>query len=148
MVSDREILIDAQARARTVLTESARRAADLLAQCSEDAAAELLKEQELAQALLLEEEQRALLAAEDSELASDGLSEADSAEYLERNRLSAESLRLAHERTAAELAKVEKALAAKVGEAIATAAVDMLMDGHREAAAVLLQARMSVTDRR
>ena len=148
MATDREILMAAQARARQVLTASASRAADLLAQCNEDAAADLLKEQERAQRLLLEEEEQAMHEVENVEHAMQRLSEADSVEYRERTRLIAESLRMAHERTAAGLAKVEKTLAAKVGEALATAAVDMLMDGHREAAAILLEARMSVTDRR
>lgn len=148
MTTDREVLIAAQARARQVLTAAAGRASGLLEQCNKDAAADLLKEQELAQRLLLEEDEQAVHTVENVEQATQRLSEADSVEYRERKRLIAESLRLAHERTAADLAKVEKALAAKVGEAMATAAVDILMDGHREAAAILLEARMSVTDRR
>lgn len=149
MSTDREVLLAAQARARQVLTHSANCAADLLARSNKGAADDLIKEQQLAQQLLLEEMDQAAHAQEaDDRRAGKGLSKAERVDHQERHRLAAAALRLAHERTAAELAKVEKVLAAKVGEAAAAAAVDILMDGHREAAGILLEARMNITDRR
>lgn len=131
-----------------MLTTSASNAADLLARSDEDAAADLIREQELAAELLLQESAQATDAARDVDGSTQGLSDAEAEEYREQARLEAESLRIAHERTASELAKVEKALAARVGEAMAAAAVDILMDGHRAAAAILLEARMRVADNR
>jgi len=80
--------------------------------------------------------------------ATEGMSQADAEAYRKRHLTEAEALEAAHERTARELARVEKTLAARVGEAVAAAATDILMDGHREAAAILLEARMRVTDHR
>lgn len=131
-----------------MLTTSASNAADLLARSDEDAAADLIREQELAAELLLQESAQATDAARDVDGSTQGLSDAEAKEYREQAQLEAESLRIAHERTASELAKVEKALAARVGEAMAAAAVDILMDGHRAAAAILLEARMRVADNR
>lgn len=148
MTTDREILLSAEAKARQVLTASASNAANLLVRSDADAAADLIREQELAAQLLLQESAEATEAAQDVDESTRGLSDAKANEYRERTRLEAQALRIAHERTASELAKVERALAARVGEAMAAAAVDILMDGHRAAAAILLEARMRVTDKR
>jgi len=148
MTTDREILLSAEAKARQMLTASASNAAGLLARSDEDAAADLIREQEFAAQLLLQESAQAIEAARDIDGSTQGLSDAEVNEYREQTRLEAEALRIAHKRTASELAKVEKALAARVGEAMAAAAVDILMDGHRAAAAILLEARMRVADKR
>lgn len=148
MTTDREILLAAQARARQVLSASTDNAAALLARSDRRAANDLLRESELAARLLLQEQEQATHAGEDAKESTKGMSQADAEAYRERYRNEAATLEAVHERTARELSRVERTLAARVGEAMAAAATDILMDGHREAAAILLEARMRVTDNR
>lgn len=124
---EREILRMAREKAIEVLTTSSAKAEKVADEAEADAVALLLRQQELAGRVLAEQEDAATRGAAPGE--GDALIEAH--------------------RTAAELLAIaEEELANSLHGAKANAAVDVLMAGQREAAAILLDAWMRVTEGR
>jgi hypothetical protein len=124
---ERELLLAAEQEALRVLSEANDEAGRLTREAADEAVALLLKQQEDAAVML----QQAHAASEGSG------STADVEALLESHRAAAELL-----------AAAEEDVAARLTETRANAAVDVLMAGHREAAAILLDAWMRVTEGR
>ena len=125
---EREILLSSQEEAIRLLSEAGAKAAEVASDAEHEAVALVLAHQKNAERLLHDARQ----AAKESPRSAD----------------EAAALRESH-RTAAELlAATEVDVAAQLDATATDAAVDVLMAGHREAAAVLLDAWMRVTEGR
>jgi hypothetical protein len=124
---EREILRAAREKAMDVLSASSARAEQVADEAEADAVALLLEQQELAERRLQEQEEavkRARAAGETDDV-------------LEAHRTAAELLAAAQEE-----------VAAKLQGKTANGGVDVLMAGQREAAAILLDAWMQITEGR
>lgn len=146
--SDDQFLHDSRRRAQEVLAKSAQDAQGLLDDAHRDAV-QLLIEQQLKAAELLVAER---VEAEDDRRtaveAADSLSEANGREAMAAHDRGAADL-LERERIAAQMLLDAQRRAATILEAaVQTASVDLLMAGQKEAAAILLEARMRVEDQR
>jgi hypothetical protein len=125
---EREVLLAAQKRVIDLLSTSRAQAERVASEAEAEAVALVLEQQKLAEGLLHQEQEDASGRA--------------------RSRGEAGALLDSH-RTAAELlAATEQEVAAKLSETTTNAAVDVLMRGQREAAAILLEAWMQVTEGR
>ena len=125
---EREVLLAAQKKAMDVLSASSAEAKRVVSEAEVEAVALILEQQGRAESLLHREQEAA------SERA--------------RSRGGASALLESH-RTAAELlAATDQEVAVKLRGTKTNAAVDVLMAGQREAAAILLEAWMRVTEGR
>lgn len=124
---EREILRAARKKAMDVLSASSTKAEQVADEAEADAVALLLEQQELAERLLQEQE-----------------------ETVERGRAAGETddLLEAHRATAELLGVAQEAVAEKLRLTKTNSGVDALMAGQREAAAILLEAWMRVTEGR
>jgi len=122
---ERAILIAAQKKATKVLAASRAEAGRVVSQAETDAVALLLEQQKRAERLIQQAHENGI----------------DSAE-------GGQALLESHRRAAEVLATTEEEVAAKLSETTANAAVDVLMAGQREAAAILLESWMQVTEGR
>lgn len=127
-VEEKQLLIAAQEKARRVLSESNARVKRLASDTDAEAVSLLLEQQRVAEALLLTDIDNPAGAASAKE---------DLAASLNAHRTAAEVL-----------AAAEQQATARTNEIAADAAVEILMAGHREAAAILLDAWMRVTEGR
>lgn len=125
---EREILLVAQEKAMRLLSEASAKAERVASEAEREAVALVLAQQENATHILHQARQ----AANESARSAD-----EAAGLLESHRTAAELL-----------SATEQDVAATLDETSANAAVDVLMAGHREAAAVLLEAWMRVTEGR
>jgi hypothetical protein len=125
---EREILLAARKRAIDVLSASAAEAKRIQNGADAEAVALLLEQHKQAESLLGREEHS---------MAKRHLSDEEAHALLESNRTTAELL-----------AATARDSAATLHEASASAAVDALMAGQREASAILLEAWMQVTEGR
>jgi hypothetical protein len=124
---EREILRVAREKAMDVLSASSVKAEQVADEAEADAVALLLEQHELAERLLQEQEEAVKL----------GSASAATEELLKAHRVAAELLGVAQE-----------AVAEKLRLTKTNAGVDALMAGQREAAAILLDAWMRVTEAR
>lgn len=125
---EREVLLAAAKEALSVLSAANAKAARIAREAEDDAVAHLLEQQASAAALLQQAQDPASEGAGSTE---------DASTLLEMHRSAAELL-----------AATEKEVAATLSATKTNAAVDVLMAGHREAAAILLGAWMRVTEGR
>ena len=125
-MESKPVLIAAQERARHVLSESSARAKRLVSDSDSEAVALLLEQRKVAEELLLPECE----------------SSADGASAVKNVGASLD----AHRKAAEVLAAAEAEVAAKINATATDASIDILMAGHREAAAILLDAWMRVTE--
>lgn len=125
---EREALLAAQKRAMDVLSTSSAEAKRVASEAEAEAVALMLEQQKLAEGFLHQEQEDA------SGRARSG---GDAGALLDSHRTAAELL-----------ATTEQGVAAKLSETTTNAAVDVLARGQREAAAILLEAWMQVTEGR
>ncbi len=123
---EREVLLAAQKKAMDVLSVSSAEAKRVASEAEAEAVGLILEQQKLAESLLHQEQEDA------SERVSSGGVASD---LLESHRTAAELL-----------AATEREAATKLGEIQTNAAVYVLMAGHREASAILLDAWMQVAE--
>lgn len=124
---EREILRAARQKAMDVLSASGAKAEQVADEAEADAVALLLEQQEVAERRLQEQE----------EAVKRGRAAGETDDMLEAHRTAAELLAAAQEE-----------VAAKLQGTAANGGVDVLMAGQREAAAILLDAWMRVTEGR
>ena len=141
-----EILIESQARAREVLKTALDGAVAALAVSNKQAAEKLSSEQQQAQAVFWQKHARAQTVGSDVRETAEQMPHDDSEEYLAQQGTQADDLLADNERIARDLKKAQDELAQRRDENMDTRARDLLMQGHREAAAILLQARMRVEE--
>lgn len=125
---EREVLLAAQKRVIALLSTSRAEAERVASEAEAEAVALVLEQQKLAEGLLHQEQEDA------SGRARSG---GEAGALLDSHRTAAELL-----------AATEQEVAAKLSETTTNAAVDVLMRGQREAAAILLEAWMQVTEGR
>lgn len=125
---EREILLATRQRASDVLSASSSEAKRIQNGADAEAVALLLEQQKQAENLL--DRQR-------GDMAKRGLSDEEASALIESNRTAAELL-----------AATASDSAARMDETAASAAVDVLMTGQREASAILLEGWMRVTQGR
>jgi len=142
--NDTEILLTSQKDAKRVLTESATRAESCIARADRQAAELLNEQRKLATRLLFEHHELALVAREHAEDEAEAMDDESGKKHLARHDTVAERLIELEKRTAAQLLEVENALAVSAADEATNQARTILMDGHYEAAAILLSARMRV----
>ena len=125
---EREILLAARKKAIDLLSATGAEAKRVASEAEAEAVALMLEQQQLAEELLHHERE--------------GSSEPA------RPAGEADTLLDAHRTAADLLAATQQEMAAKLSETTTNAAVDVLMRGQREAAAILLEAWMQVTEGR
>jgi hypothetical protein len=125
---ERETLLAARQRAIDVLSASSSEARRVASEAEAEAVVLMLEQQKRAESLLKQGQEDA---------AEHALSEDEKGALLESHRAAAEVL-----------AATEQEVAATLGETKTNGAVDVLMAGQREAAAILLDAWMQVTEGR
>jgi len=125
---ERETLLAARKRAVDVLSASGAEAKRVASDAEAEAVPLVLEQQNLAESLLSQEPK------DSSEITG---SKVDASDLLESHRKAAELL-----------AATEQEVAARLVDAKTNAAGDVLMAGHREASAILLEAWMQVAEGR
>jgi hypothetical protein len=125
---EREILLDARRRATDVLSASSAEAIRIQNEADAEAVAHLLEQHKQAEKLLHRQH---------NAMTKRALSDEEASALLESNRNAADLL-----------AATERESATTQNESEASAAVDVLMTGQREASAILLEAWMRVTENR
>lgn len=145
---EQQVLLQAQKDAKRILDDSRDDAERVMLEAHKRATQLLLSQQETAGQLLLQLALDVNVAEQSAEEGDSALSQARRDDLGDQRRRQAE-FNLEIQRRAAELLLTAQSEAAStLGDAVARAASDSLIRGQKEAAAVLLAARMSVLDGR
>lgn len=142
--TDAEILLSAQAKGRRILDEALEGATEILSAANEVAATCLLLQSRAAAELLLAEHALAIAAGIAAKANAAGLDRAEAASFLARCEKDAEALRQRAVQVAAARVETEMAFARAAADEVQCEACDLLMASQRQAAVVLLEARMLV----
>lgn len=146
--SERDLLDASRKHAKDILADSAREALAMLEHAHHEAVELLLQQQQEAAALLLGERHAAVSARSEAAEAAGQLSSVDGKEFLAGHDRTAADLTFRQAEAAEILIRAQREVAQTLSEAVDRASADILMDGQRRAASVLLQARMEVEDAR
>lgn len=147
-LSDTTLLHTSRERAKRVLADSARQAQAMLDETHRQAVALLMEEQQRAAELLLGELGDAEDSREEVELAIESLPEDQREQATQELDDEAAEILSRQEAAAQMLAAAQHRAASTVSHAVESATADILLMGQKEAAAILLEARLRVKDRR
>lgn len=146
--SDSELLQESRARAKRVLADSAREARAVLDDAHREAVALLLEEQQRAADLLLGELGDATRSRDKAVRTAGRLPEDQREQAVEDHNSQAADVLSRQEIAAQSLLRAQQEVAARLNHAVGTASADILMTGQKEAAAILLEARLRVVELR
>ncbi len=146
--SDSELLQDSRERAKRLLADSARDAQAVLDDAHREAVALLLEEQQRAADILLGEVCDAARSSDKGVRAAGRLPEAGRERSVTDHDGEVADVLARQEAAAQRLLGAQHKVAARLNHAVESASADILMTGQKEAAAILLEARLRVQDRR
>ena len=147
-LEDVDILVAAQEKAARILADARREAEGLRSEKQSEAETILLRQQQVAERLLSRHADDAAEAAERTDRASEEAPLERKDQVLGEAAVRAEDLLRRQAAAAEALRAAEESEAARRHDRVEHDSTEILMEAHREAAAVLLRARMVVEDRR